>query len=54
MEQENFPKRGIVLELIRYVLYYTLQYFFSASEDPAICFCYFNTEGRLHVDIIVT
>ena len=43
-----FFKLAIVFEWIRYVLYYILQYFFSASDvqNPAIC--YFNTEGRLH------
>ena len=47
MEQENVFKLDIVLEWIRYVLYYILQYFFSASEyqNPAIYFCYFNTKG---------
>ena len=35
----------------RWVLYYILQYIFSAImvSNPAICFCSFNTEGRLHL-----
>ena len=41
MEQENFPKLGIILEWIRCVLFYILSYFFSSSlvSNPVLCFC---------------
>ena len=51
MEQELFSKvrHRFRINQIRFILYFTVFFSTSDVQNPAIFFCYFNTEGRLIV-----